>query len=503
MFALAESPHDPDVLWAGSDDGLIHVTRDGGGSWTEVTPPNMPDEGTVNTIDASPHAPGRVHVAVYNYRMDDWRPFVFRTDDFGATWTLLTDGGNGIASDAPVRVVREDPERQGLLYAGTEFGMHVSFDGGAHWQSLQLDLPHTPVTDLAVAGTDLVVATQGRSFWILDDLTPLRQVDLTRVDSTSVLLAPRPAIRAAVGGFGDGDRSPEAPPQGATLHYLLADPAPDSVTVEILDPDGGVLRTYRSGEEESDDDDGEADDAEFRTREDRAPARAGLNRLVWDLKAPGPSVLNGSVMSLGYTGGAWVPPGTYGVRLTAGTVVTEQELDVRSDPRLGVSDADMAAQFAATLRARDMVTEAHTAIRTLRLARRQLGQAAARVEGGDYPSDFADRVRLASDSASARLTEVEEALIQTRNESGQDPLNFPPMLDNQIVYLYGHVNASYGRPTEGTLERMGDLRSELDVLLVRVRRVLDTEVSDFNRMLSEQGVPGVVVPGSGGARPVS
>ncbi len=503
VFAFAESPHDPDVLWAGSDDGLIHVTRDGGETWTDVTPPGMPDEGTVNALDVSTHAPGRVTAAVYNYRMDDWRPYVFRTDDFGATWTLLTDGRNGVPPDAPVRVVREDPERQGLLYAGTEFGMYVSFDDGAHWQSFQLNLPHTPITDLVVHESDLVVATQGRSFWILDDLTPLYELDDIVDGAPAFLFTPRAAVRADVSGFGDGARSPEAPPQGAVLHYTLDEAAEDGLTVEILDTSDQVVRTFGSSAPDAEDDDEPGPKTEFRARRDTAPAGAGMNRLVWDLKVPGPRTLNQSVMSLGYTGGAWVPPGDYRVRLTVGDWSDTRPFQVLADPRLDVTTADLAAQYAATIRARDMVTETHTAIRTIRLARNQLADAAERVRQGGYDETFTTQVASDADSITARLTEVEEELIQTRNESGQDPLNFPPMLDNQIVYLYGHVNAAYGRPTEGTLERAADLRIELDVQLVRLRDLMDTDVASFNRLLQAQGVPGVVVPGSAAPRPVS
>jgi len=505
IFAFAASPHDAGVLWAGSDDGRVHVTRDEGATWTDVTPLGMPDEGTVNTIDVSAHAPGRVYVTVYNYRMDDWEPYVFRTDDFGTTWNRIADGRNGIPIDHPVRVVREDPEREGLLYAGTEFAMFVSFDDGAHWQSLQLNLPHTPITDLRVHENDLVVATQGRSFWILDDVTPLHEIDTVSEADRVALYSPRPVVRADVRGYGNGPRSPEAPPQGATIHYRLASAPADTLVVDIIDPSGAVVRTYESAAPDSADDADDADDspdkAEFRETRNRAPARAGLNRLVWDLKVPGPQVLNGSFMSLGYTGGTWVPPGTYEVRLTLGEWSDRRSLEVRPDPRVTVSQAEYDEQYRVTLRARDMVTETHQAIRSIRLAKRQMEAAAARVEAGEFGEDLTDQVRQAADSAAANLSAVEEELIQTRNESGQDPLNYPPMLDNQIVYVYGHANSGFGRPTEGTMERITDLRGELDVQLARLESVFATDVTGFNQLLAEAGIPAIVT--SAGEPPIS
>jgi hypothetical protein len=224
-----------------------------------------------------------------------------------------------------------------------------------------------------------------------------------------------------------------------------------------------------------------------------------MNRLVWDLKVPGPRILNGSFMSLGYTGGAWVPPGTYQVRLSVGEWSDTRDLELRADPRLDVSQADFEEQYSVTLQARDMVTETHRAIRAIRLAKGQLDAAANRVESGDFGGELARRVRAAVHSVSERLDEVEDELIQTRNESGQDPLNYPPRLDNQILYLYGHANAGSGRPTRGTLQRLGDLGEELDGHLTRLQAVFRVDVAGFNQMLVEAGVPAIVV--SGGAGP--
>jgi len=284
IFAFVESPHSAGELWAGSDDGLIHLSRDGGATWADVTPPQMPVEGTVNTLDISPHRAGRVIATVYNYRMNDFAPYVFQTDDYGASWEMLTDGGNGIPADTPVRVVREDPDREGLLYAGTEFGMFISFDDGAHWQPFQLNLPVTPVTDLRVHEQDLVVATQGRSFWILDDLTPLHEITDDVAAAPAHLFSPRAAIR----GDGRGARQ-------AVIHYYLADEPEGPVSLEILDAAGNVIRTFTGRA-------GSAAGAGGGSPGGRGGGRggfgggsrllvsAGMNRFTWNLQYRGPNL---------------------------------------------------------------------------------------------------------------------------------------------------------------------------------------------------------------------
>ncbi|MEJ2540751.1 MAG: glycosyl hydrolase, partial [Gemmatimonadota bacterium] len=241
VFVLSESPDDPEELWAGTDDGRVHLTRDGGATWTEITPDDMPREGTVNSIDLSTRRPGRAVMAVYRYRDGDFRPYVFLTDDYGDDWDLLTDGENGIPEDHPVRVVREDPDRPGLFYAGTEFGMYLSFDEGDHWQPLQLNLPRTPVTDLRVHRQDLVVATQGRSFWILDDLTPLHGLRDEVTEEALHLVPPRDVTLARFRATG-GDRAPDDAANGVVLHFWIGSQVEGEVEIEVLDADGTVIR---------------------------------------------------------------------------------------------------------------------------------------------------------------------------------------------------------------------------------------------------------------------
>jgi photosystem II stability/assembly factor-like uncharacterized protein len=246
LYAIRESPAERGVIWAGANDGPIHVTRDGGKTWTSVTPKDLPPGGRVQSIEPSAHARGTAYVAIYRYLLGDFQPYIYRTRDYGKTWTRLTDGRNGIAADEPTRVVREDPDRPGLLFAGTEFGIHVSFDDGAHWEPLQQNLPATPVTDIAIARKDLVISTQGRSFWILDDITPLEQLGDSALGPSAHLFAPRDAIRYRYQPYPPAPGVPDFPPPGATIDVWLSSPLDSSSKLEVLDAQGKVVRDLTS-----------------------------------------------------------------------------------------------------------------------------------------------------------------------------------------------------------------------------------------------------------------
>ncbi|HSN54645.1 MAG TPA: sialidase family protein, partial [Candidatus Sulfomarinibacteraceae bacterium] len=384
VFAFEESPHREGLMWAGSDDGLVHLSEDAGGSWRDITPAGMPEWGTVNAIELSAHAPGRALIAVHRYRLGDFRPYVFRTDDFGASWRLLTDGANGIPADHFVRVVREDPERNGLLYAGTEFGMYTSFDDGASWQPLQLNLPVTPITDLAVKRGDLVVATQGRSYWILDDLAALHQLAAASETAGPRLLEPRPAVRwvdrSGAGGRGSSGRNP---PYGAVIHYLLPEAldAEDSaeVKLEVLDDAGEVLRSLSS-----------------QTPEPQAPspwrrffpelaepplldARAGANSSVWGLTLADAGLVDDAVL-WGWPGGPLVPPGSYEARLTVGDWSDTVRFEVVPDPRLEVPQEALEAQFELARDIWQALTRTHETISRVRGLRTQVEAVAGRAD---------------------------------------------------------------------------------------------------------------------------
>jgi photosystem II stability/assembly factor-like uncharacterized protein len=496
IFAFEVSPYERGLLWAGTDDGRVHLSRDDGASWTEITPPDLPEWGTVNAIELSPHAPGRAFLAVHRYRQDDFAPYIFRTDDYGASWRLLTRG-SGIPARHFVRVVREDPERRGLLYAGTEYGMYVSFDDGARWQPLQLNLPVTPITDLKVHQGDLVVATQGRSFWILDDLSPLRQLGPDVAGAAVHLYQPADAHRARFGHNDNFGFSPDTVPGGALIHFYLAESPSDPVALEILDESGQAVRTYtweppeESGTEGEEDEEDAAEPAFERSGPgDSLAVRPGLNRAVWNLRDQAPELVEDAVY-FGGTGGPLVPPGAYQARLTIGDWSQVRAFELLPDPRVTLSAAEREAQYELTRRVRDRLQEAHDAIRTIRSVREQVKRKAELAEEAGYGESLSEMAA----QVEAKLTAVEQQLMQTENQSRQDPLNFPPRLDAQLVYLYSVVGGADAPPTDGAYERFADLSRELDTVQAELREVLEADVGAFNDALTQAGAPPIIVPG--------
>ncbi len=494
VFALEESPRIDGLLWAGTDDGRVHFSRDGGDSWNEVTPPDMPVGGTVNSMDVSAHHDGGVLLAVQRYRENDFEPYVFRTTDFGASWTRL-GGDGGIPAGHPVRVVREDPESESILYLGTEFGLFLSLDGGARFVPFG-DLPATPITDLQVAGDELLVATQGRSFWVLDDLTPVRALAGRSWDAPALLPAGT-AVRLATGGSRPfrGPGAPENRPFGALLHYFL--PADleegDELRITVRDAGGEVIREFvrkpEPGEEPEAPDERPNPDAVLE-------GEAGLQRIAWDLKYRRPELLKGAFMSISYTGGGFVQPGSYSASLSfqkdgGGEIVSDPaQFEVLKDPRVAASDDDLRQQHDLVRQAQTLLERVHERIGAIRDARDQFEAVEKRARQADR---WTDALEEQAETLRQGLTEVEEELIQPKNESGQDPLNFPPKLDNQIAYLYGHVARNYGRPTGGSFERFRDLEAEAMPLLERLASLLGEGVADLNRALQEAGVTGAVL----------
>jgi len=499
IFAFAESPREKGLFWAGSDDGLVHVSRDGGNTWTNVTPKDLPEWSMVSQVDPSPHDAGTLFLAANRYKLDDFRPFAYVTRDYGQSWSKITDG---IPADAFVRVVRQDPVRKDLLYAGTETGAYVSLDGGARWQPLGMDLPGetgeaagatagrlpvVPITDLVIEGNDVVAATQGRSFWILDDVSPLRQApgaDQPR------LFEPAPAVRFFAGGRPQPGLG-QNPPSGALVYYSLASPPKEGeeVTLEFLDGSGTVLRKVSSKPRE----DvaaaaGEDDEGPPRAPE-KLPAKAGLNRFAWDLRLEEPSRFKGLILWSGETRGPVVPPGRYQVRLMAGGQTLTQPLEVRKDPRLSTTDPDFAKQYDLLRRIRDKLTETHEAIGRIRDVREQVRAAAERSKSaGGRPE-----VGAAAEALDKKLTAVEETLYQTRNQSSQDPLNFPIRLNNKLAALARGVGSADAAPTAQSYAVYDDLVARIDAQLAALAAVLSADLASFNRLVREQDVPAVVI----------
>jgi photosystem II stability/assembly factor-like uncharacterized protein len=498
IFAFAESPVQKGVLWAGSDDGLVHVSRDAGKTWSNVTPTDLPEWSMVSQIDPSPHDAGTMYLAVNRYKHDDFRPFAYVTRDYGQTWSRITDG---IPHDAFVRVVRQDPVRKDLLYAGTETGVYVSLDGGARWQPLGMDLPGesgeaagatagslpvVPITDLVIEGNDVVAATQGRSFWILDDVSPLRQ---GAAGAETRLFEPSPALRFFAAGRPEAGLG-QNPPSGAILYYTLARAPKDEeeVTLEFLDGSGAVLRKLSSKPKADAAAGGDEEDGPPRPPQ-KIPARAGLNRAIWDLRGEETSRFKGLILWSGETRGPVVPPGRYQVRLTAGGQTFTQPLEVRKDPRLSTTDADFVKQYDLRRRIRDKLTETHDAIGRIRDVREQVRSAAERSKAAGGRAEVA----AAAEELDKKLTAVEEALYQTKNQSSQDPLNFPIRLNNKLAALARTVESADSAPTDQSHAVYDDLVAKIDAQLQALAQLLSADLASFNRLVREQDVPAVVI----------
>jgi photosystem II stability/assembly factor-like uncharacterized protein len=387
LYAIKESRLERGVIWTGSNDGPVYVTRDGGKTWKNVTPKDLPPGGRVQTIEDSPHRKGSAYLAVYRYLLNDWQPYIYLTNDYGATWTRLTDGKNGIPSDWPTRVVREDADVPGLLYTGTEFGAFVSFDQGKHWQTLQQNLPATPITDIKVHRQDLVISTMGRAFWIMDNITPLQQIaaglSSQRAAATgdqgiapnaqAYLFQPRAAYRMRYPSSGPRPDAPEYPPPGAQIDVYFAAAPTEEVKLEILDANSRLVRSFMAGPARP-----EAEPPQgmrggrFGGAAARLTKKAGMNRFVWDLRHPGPD---------GAGAGPLAVPGRYQVKLSAGSWSQTRWLEVKMDPRVaadGVTLADLQQQLDISLKVRDAISEARKLANRLRDAREKLkGDAAA------------------------------------------------------------------------------------------------------------------------------
>ena len=486
ISALRESRLTPGLLWAGSNDGLVHLSRDNGASWSAVTPLRMPEWGTVSTIDPSTHDPARAVLAVHRYLMDDFRPYIFRTDDYGGNWEMISED-NGIPDDHFVRTVREDPGRPGLLYAGTEFGLYVSFDEGGRWQPLQLNLPVTPISDLAVHRQDLVVSTQGRGFWILDDVTPLHQLNDAVARADVHLFKPRNVHRVEggwrqlgdyvsqdrlKGGIIEAHRVGENPPAGLMIFYKLRQVEQDELQLEILDPDGQLVRTFPSINE---------------------GAEAGMNRFVWDLTYPGADVIPGSRLD-GYIGGPRAVPGRYQVRLTVGDQSSTQRFQVLMDPRSTSSRQDLKEQFDFLLLLRDKVTETHDAVRTIHDLRETIDEVGRKIAaasdsttntGRTHENALRDQLAEAGASIWRRLDDLEDKLRQKRAKVWQDTANFEPLIDDQLAWVAGHTLSADTRPTDAAYERFRDLEEQLAAHLAELAGLLDIDVSLFNELVRE------------------
>ena len=504
VFALMESPVQAGTIWAGSDDGMVHLTRDGGKNWSDVTPPKsmMPEWIQINSLEASPHDPATAYVAATMYKWDDNKPYLYRTSDYGKTWKKITDG---IPDTAFTRVIREDPNKRGLLYAGTETGMYVSFDNGDHWQSLQLNLPVVPITDLAIhkREKELVVATQGRSFWILDDLPLLHQmIDGGGFSAASKTQLYKPKESYRTPGGGGGPLPPTAtigrnPANGVVVYYSLKAKPTTDLELEFLDTAGKSVQKFTAKLPKPGDAAGPSTAPAAAGGEggfgppptQPPPTNVGLNRFVWDTRYADATRFPNLILWAGEMRGPKLPPGTYQVRMKVDGQTLTQSFDIKGDPRVNTSAADYAKQAELGLKIRDKLTETHNAIIQIRDVRRQVEDLLKRV--GGQP-----QFKVVNDAGTAlnkNLTAIEETLYQTKNQSNQDPLNYPIRLNNKLAALGGVVGSAESAPTAQSYAVYDELVTQIDAQLQKLAQVMKTDVAAFNQLVRDQNIPAVVV----------
>lgn len=475
IFSAAESHLEPGLLWCGSDDGMIHVSKDGGENWEDVTPPDLPEWTQINSVEIHPTRKGGLYVAGTRYKLDDYKPYLLKTTDYGKTWTMIN---KGIDPMHFTRVIRADPQREGLLYAGTERGMYVSLDDGTNWESFQLNLPIVPITDLAIKENDLVVATQGRSFWVLDDLTLLHQWQDNLVREDTHLFTTRPVYRGLGGGSGRASATAGANPRGGVaIRFWLRDvPEDTEATLDITDGSGELVKRYSTKPDRNKD-------------EDKLSLKSGMNNTTWNMRYASAETFDGMVLWAGGTQGPSAMPGKYQATLTLGEEIRSAEFEIRKDPRLEVTDEEYQQQFDFLIGIRDKLTETHNAIKNIRGVRNQINSLKARLKDDEQ---FAELVKQ-GDEIVQRITKIEETLYQTKSRSGQDPLNFPIRLNNRLSGLVSVVSSADGPPTSQAVEVHDLVVAEIDKNLEELRKIFDEDVVNFNNEVSAQKVPFIFV----------
>ncbi len=495
IFALAESPVKTGVLWAGSDDGLVHVSQNNGKTWVNVTPKDLPAWTTISTIEPSHFDPATAYMAARRYRLDDFEPYIYKTTDYGKHWKKIT---NGLPIDGSSFVVRQDTKDPNLLFAGNLTGVYISFNKGKRWQSLQLNLPHVPVRDMAIQNreNDLVLATHGRAFWILDNLEVLRQLNGNLEQSVAHLFKPeRTYLTRGYGFHRSGMTFGENPANGLVVYYYLKEAPKENQTVKLefltqagkpiitfsnmKDPNGRPVHVSKMFYRDS-----------TRTQRGLLPAEAGMNLFVWNLRYPNAKSVPGAVIWDGNMSGPHIVPGTYQMKLIAGNDTLTQNFNVVINPRYKVTQEGLQAQFDLLMKIHAKLNKTDKSILKIRKAEGQINGYLSRLKGFSK----IDSLKKAAKPVIKKLGRIEDALIQVKSHASEDPLNYPIMLNNKLATLAATVGASYNRPTQQDYEVFSELSKQVDAQLNELKPLLDQKVKSFNALVDSLHVPAVYLP---------
>ena len=467
IFAAAESPLEKDLLWVGSDDGLVNVSKDGGQHWENVTPKGILPSMMWNTIEVNPFKKGSIYLVGTRYKLDDDTPYIFITEDYGKTWKKIT---NGITPNHFTRVVRADKKRSGLLYCGTESGMYLSFDDGQIWKPFQQNLPIVPITDLTIKENDLVVATQGRAFWVLDDVSALQQMNTEITKKNIFAFAPREVYRTEGYVNANAINAGANPPNGLVLDYFLKDYSDTAlIQIKLYDKNNKHIRSFNT----------KAD------KEEKLDAKKGMNRFVWNLYYPVAEKIEDMILWSGSVGGPKAAPGNYKAVVKSRTDSVSVNFTVVADPNYKIAQSDYDEQFNFLIKTRDKFSETQKGIKQIKELRQQLNALSARL-----PKDSTVKeIKNAMDSMQKKITHIEETLFQTKAKSGQDVLNYPIRLNDKLSAVFDAANSGYMAPSKQVKEVYEVLAAQIDAELQKLKTMKETDVKNFNALLKQKDVP--------------
>ena len=476
IFAVAESPYEKDLILAGSDDGLLHITRDGGKKWDKLFVAGMPEWTMINSVEFDPFVKGGAYVAATSYKSGDYSPYLFKTKDYGKTWTKITDG---IDLGHFTRVIRADLKRPGLLYAGTEFGMYISFDDGASWKPFQLNLPIVPITDLTIKNDNLIAATQGRSFWLIDDLTLLHQLNEVAATSDVHLFKPMPSYRmngGQAGRRGESKTEGKNHPNGVMIHYFVKDTLNINASLEILEASGKLIKKF-------------ATKPDKKAKEEQLKVKQGSNQFIWNMRYADADGFEGLIMWAASLTGPKAMPGMYKARLSVNGKVQEIDFEILKDPRTSGTLADIKEQFDFSIAVRDKLTDTHKAIKRIRTAREQINRVTEPMKGKDEMKEVNEMAK----SILEDMKKIEEALYQTKNKSGQDPLNYPVRLNNKLGALASEVDGGDYHPSQQVKAVHKEITEKIDEQLNLLNKVMTDKVPKFNELVKQKQVSAISI----------
>ena len=469
IFAVQESKYEKDVIWTGSDDGLVHITRDGGKNWSNVTPKKMPEWMMINCIEVDPFTKGGAYIVGTKYKSGDYQPYIYKTENYGKSWKQMT---NGIGSEDFTRALRADPKRKGLLYAGTERGMYISFDDGKNWQAFQLNLPIVPITDLAIKNDNLIAATQGRSFWMIDDLTPLHQLDTDMIKEEVILFKPKDSYRMSGGRGATSKTQGTNHYGGVAINFFIKEQKEENpVSMSIYESNGKHIKTFSTKPNKE-------------KKEGKLDLSDGNNIFYWDMMYSGAERVQGMILWWASLSGPMALPGDYKVTLKVGDVEKTQGFTILKNPISETTLADAKAQFDFINDINDKVTEIHKALKNIKKVRDQINTLKKSIKDQEKHKellDFADM--LVKD-----LTAVEEALYQTKSKSRQDPLNFPIRLNNKLAHLNSLTRIGTYRPTQQAIDFKNEISKEIDAELAKLYSLFNNEIKELNSKVKDSQI---------------